>query len=71
MFYDYAGLSYNDLLFPNFLKFLFPTRNFTMFLLKMDLNRYQKTTFALNMWSNLYEFHTEDAFFGQKPRFSS
>ena len=40
--------------FPNFSKFLFPTRNFTISLLKMDLNIYRKTTFALKMWSKTH-----------------
>ena len=40
--------------FHNFSKFLFPTRNFTISLLKMDLNIYQKTTFALKMWSKTH-----------------
>ena len=40
--------------FPNFSKVLFPTRTFTISLLKMDLNIYQKTTFALKMWSKTH-----------------
>ena len=40
--------------FPNFSKFLFPTRNFTISLLKMDPNIYRKTTFALKMWSKTH-----------------
>ena len=47
-----------------------PPQNLAISTLKMYLNIYQKTTFALNMWSNSYfnEFHTEDVFFRSKTK---
>ena len=45
----------NFWLFPNFSKFLFPTRNFTISLVKMDLNIYQKNDFyTQNVVKNAY-----------------
>ena len=55
-FSSYLSLQQNDLLSPNFSKFLSLTRKFTNILLKIDLNIYKKTTLKTHIVTNLRPF---------------